>query len=609
MQKSVPARSELRANRTWDVQSVFPDDGTWEAAIADVERQIPIVSSFRGRLAEGASVLLEYLDATDEFFRAVGKIYVYAAGVHSVDTTNQGGVAKFGRARGLFGQAVASTAFAEPEVLAIGRERIEGLMEEEPRLRVYGHYIENLFREAVHVRSAEVEEVLGLAQDPFGTATSIHGVLTDTDLKFRPARDSNGREIELVQGNYHDLLNSEDREIRRTAWENYTDGHRGMQNTMAACLSAGIKRDVFNARVRHYGSSLEASLAPNNIPLEVFHNLVDTFRQNLPTWHRYWRVRRQALGVDQLHPYDVWAPLGSRSPQIPYEEAVDLICQGMSPLGDEYVETLRRGCLDERWVDVYPNKGKMSGAFSDGFPGTYPFILMSYTDDVFSLSTLAHELGHSLHSYFTWQNQPLVYSQYSMFVAETASNFNQALVRSHLLASRSDLDFQLALIEEAMSNFHRYFFIMPTLARLELEIHEKIEQGQELTAEGLTERMTELFREGYGDEVHVDEERVGITWGEFSHHMYGNFYVFQYATGISAANSLAQSVVDEGRPAAERYLNLLKAGGSVYPIDGLRAAGVDMTTPEPVNRAFAVLAQTVDRLEEIVGQRSASKDG
>jgi oligoendopeptidase F len=602
MQKTVPERSELPANRTWDVQSVFPDDTAWEAAIGDFEQQIPVVTSFRGRLGEGAAVLLEYLNTLDRFLRSIGKIYVYAAGTHSVDTADQEGVAKFGRSRGLFGQAVASTAFAEPEVLAMGKDRLESFTREEPGLEVYAHYFENLFREAEHVRSAEVEEVLGLTQDSFATATGIHGVLTDTDLTFRPASDSAGNETEIAQGNYSDLLNNGDREIRRTAWESYTDAHLGMRNTMAACVSAGIKRDVFNARVRHYKSSLEASLAPNNIPLEVFHNLVDTFRRNLPTWHRYWKVRRKALGVDELHPYDIWAPLGSASPKISYEEAVDLICEGMSPLGDEYVEALRRGCLSERWVDVYPNKGKTSGAFSDGFPGTYPFILMSYTDDVFSLSTLAHELGHSMHSYLTWQNQPLVYSQYSMFVAETASNFNQALVRSYLLKNRDDVDFQLALLEEAMNNFHRYFFIMPTLARLELEIHEMVEQGQELTAEYLTTRMAELFREGYGDEMVVDAERVGITWAEFSHHMYGNFYVFQYATGISAANGLAQAVVDEGRPAAERYLNLLKAGGSVYPIDGIRVAGIDMTEPDAVNRAFAVLAETVDRLEEIVSK-------
>ncbi|HQY91740.1 M3 family metallopeptidase, partial [Caldilinea sp.] len=285
---------------------------------------------------------------------------------------------------------------------------------------------------------------------------------------------------------------------------------------------------------------------------------------------------------------------------VPYSQAVDWICEGMAPLGEEYVSVLRRGCLQERWVDIYPNKGKRLGAFSYGGPGTHPFVMMSYNDDIFSLSTLAHELGHSLHSYYSWRTQPTIYGRYTLFAAEVASNFNQALVRDYLLRTQSDRTFQVAVIEEAMSNFHRYFLIMPTLARFELEVHARTERGEALTATVLNELMADLFAEGYGADLAMDRARTGSTWAQFSTHLYSNFYVYQYATGIAGANALAQGVLAGKEDAVERYLDFLHAGGSRYPLDALQHAGVDLTTPAPVDAAFAVLADYVDRLETLL---------
>jgi oligoendopeptidase F len=454
------------------------------------------------------------------------------------------------------------------------------------------------------VRSSEIEEVLGLARDPLGAARETHGVLVDTDLTFGPAHSSEGAEIEPAQGNISALLSDPDRETRRTAWESYADAHLAVKHTLANCLSAGVKQDVFFTRTRRYPSSLEAALEPNSIPIQVFYNLIETYKKHLPTWHRSWKVRRAALGYEKLHVYDIKAPLTSREESVPYMQAVEWITKGMRPLGDEYVETLRRGATTERWVDVYPNQHKTSGAYSTGWPGTHPFILMSYTDDIFSMSTLAHELGHSMHSYFSSRDQPFIYAHYGLFVAEVASNFNQAMVRAYLLKEHSDPEFQIMLIEEAMSNFHRYFFIMPTLARFELEIHERVEQGGALTADDLMSLMTELFREGYGGEVEIDEDRIGITWGQFPNHLYANFYVYQYATGISGAHALAERILHGESEAAERYLSFLRAGGSLFPLDALRLAGVDMTSTEPVERAFGVLSRMIDQLEELVGQRA-----
>jgi len=388
--------------------------------------------------------------------------------------------------------------------------------------------------------------------------------------------------------------------VRRTAWENYADGYLAFKNTYAAALTAAVKQDVFNMRARGYESSLHAALEANDIPVRVFYNLIETFKKNLPTWQRYWRLRKKALGVDRFHVYDIKAPLTSAKPAVPYHQAVGWIAEGMAPLGKEYVRILRAGCLEERWVDRARNKGKREGAFSSGSYGTRPFIMMSYADDLFSLSTLAHELGHSLHSYYTRANQPFIYSRYSLFVAEVASNFNQAMVRDYLFRTQADRDFQIALIEEAMSNYHRYFFIMPTLARFELELHTRAEQGAPLSAEVMIGLMADLFKEGYGDNVVFDRDRIGITWAQFSH-MYLNFYVYQYATGISGAHALAHAILSGEAGAAGRYLDFLKAGGSLYPLEALGKAGVDLASPEPVERAFAVLAGLVDRLGNLVG--------
>lgn len=597
-------RSEIPVQYTWDTDSIFPSAADWEAAIGELGTQLAELGGYHGRLHESPTTLADFMEKLETMQANLGKIFVYAGLNYSVDTNNQEWAARQDRARGLMSRAMATVAFAEPELLQIGFDTLRQWLTAEERLTDYAHYLDRLEKRQAHVRSAEVEQLLGMVQDPLGTANSTHSVLANADLKFRPATDSQGESYDITQGSIGSLTTHADRDVRRTAWENYADAHLAFKNTMANAQAGGVKRDVFFARARRYENSLEAALSNTFIPPAVFHNLINTFKANLPTWHRYWAIRRRALGYDELHPYDVKAPLSRQSPVVPYETAVNWIAAGMQPLGDEYVSVLRRGCLEERWVDVYPNQGKRMGAFSAGVPGTRPFIMMSYSDDLFGLSTLAHELGHSLHSYYTWQNQKiLAYARYGLFVAEVASNFNQAMVRAHLLATQPDPEFQIAVIEEAMANFHRYFFIMPTLARFELEIHERVERGEALTADSLIDLMADLFAEGFGDEVVMDRERVGITWAEFHTHLYSNFYVYQYATGISAAHALADSIL-AGKPgAANNYFSFLKAGGSVYPLDALQLAGVDMTMPTAVETTFGVLAGYVDRLEQLIAAR------
>ncbi|MGC9358856.1 MAG: oligoendopeptidase F [Anaerolineae bacterium] len=601
-------RSEMDPRYLWNTESIFADADAFEEELQAVSDALPAAAAYQGRLSEGPSTLADAFETLDSLRMRLFKLFAYAHCRRDADTTDQAAAAAHDRVLGLAGRAMTMLAFVEPELLAIGIPTLREWVGEELRLSHLAHYVEVLARMAPHVRSPEVEELLGALMDPFRSAENIHGLLANAELTFRPARTSlpAAEERPVTQGTIDALLTSPDRELRRTAYESYADAHLALKNTMAACLATGVKHNVFYAHARRYGSALEASLENNHIPVAVYHNTVEAFRRNLPVWHRYWALKRDLLGYETLHPYDAKAPLLTEQPTITFEQAVDWICDGLAPLGEEYVARLRRGVLEERWVDVYPNIGKKAGAYSSGTQGTIPLILMNFNNDVYGLSTLAHELGHSMHSLMTWETQPPVYARYGIFMAEIASNLNQALVRDHLLSSADDRNLQIALIEEALSNYHRYFFLMPTLARLELAMHERIERGQALTADDLISMTADLFAEAFGSEVEMDRDRVGITWAQFHTHLYMNFYVYQYTTGIAGAQALADRILSETPGAVESYLEFLSVGSSVFPLDAVSAAGVDLTTPEPIDRAFAHLQGLIDRLESLTREKETN---
>jgi oligoendopeptidase F len=601
MLKQVPVRSKVNRQYTWNAESVFKSDKAWEKEVNQILQDIPKVKACQGRLAEGPSALLETLSTAHNLVARAQKAFMYAGFSNAVDTTNQEAAGMRGRAQGMVGQVLSAVSFLQPEILAIGKETLDEWMKEDAKLAVYRQSFEDLFRKQAHVRSAEVEELLGLVSDPLQGPSASTNMLTNADFKFRPAKDSQGNSIDITQGTFHNILHNPDRKARRTAYEIYMDKYVENKNTLATNLAHSIKANVFYMRARRHESSLAASLFELNIPTDVFYNLIDTFKSKLPVWHRYFEIRRKTLGLKKLAYYDMWAPITKKKVKVPFDKGVELICESLAPMGKDYANTVRKGVLKERWVDVYPNQGKAEGAFSWGVQGTHPFINMSYADDVTSMSTLAHELGHSMHSYLTWKNQPFVYSDYSLFVAEVASNFHQAMMRGHLLDAVTDKNFQLALLEEAVGgNFFRYFFIMPTLARFELETHRRIERGESLTADAMISLMADLFAEGFGANFDMDRERVGMTWATFGH-LFSDYYVYSYATGISGANALAGRILRGEPNAVENYLGFLKSGSSDYSLNVLRKAGVDLTTPQPVEETFAVMEDYIDRMEKLLG--------
>ncbi|CAM2965109.1 oligoendopeptidase F [Deinococcus radiodurans] len=600
--KTLPKRAEVPREQTWDIEALYATPAAWEAEADALSTDIAGLGASAGTLGESPEGLLAYLKAADDLEQRLTRFMSYAGMSASVDGRDAVAAARRDRASGIGAQYGSAAAFALPELLELDEAQLRGWLERED-FADFRIALERLLRDKPHVRSAEVEELLGAVQAPFASERGIHPALANMDLDFGSA---GGQKI--TQGNVDRLTSDPDREIRREAWEHYADAHLAAKHSQAAMYATNVRQNVFLARARRYPDAITASLSPDNIPTEVVTTLLDTYRANTPIWHRYWKVRRDWLGLSELREYDVKASLVPPR-EVSYAQAVEWIAEGMAPLGEEYVNDLRFGLTEDRWVDYAENDGKRQGAYSNGGGRVKPYIFMTWNGTVGSYSTLAHEIGHSMHSLLASREHAPSVPRYTLFHAEVASNFNQAMSRKNLLAkarAAGDTEMEVAIIEEALSNFHRYFFIMPTLAAFELESYRRIEAGGTLSAPDLIDLTADLLGQGYGDGVTMDRGRSGSLWMQFSTHLYANFYAYQYATGISAAHQLLEKFDADPEGARESYLRYLKSGGSLDPIDALREAGVDMLSPEPVQATFRTLEGYVARLEELLAARQAN---
>lgn len=597
----IPKRQEVDQAYTWDVASVYQNLDAWEQDFAKVSQLITALTAFQGKLGQSAGDLLGALQARDALFMLMERVFVYAHLRKDEDHGNSTYQALHDRAYGLYAKSAAAASFLNPEILALEPAQLDQFLTAEAGLQLYRHELENLARERAHVRTPEVEQLLAEMSEVTDAASAIFTMLDNADMKFPPIRDGEGNEVELTKGRFLRFLEDPNRSVRESAFKTFYGTYTKVRNTLATTYGRSVKKDVVMARARRYPTARAASLSGINMPESVYDNLVDTVNRNLPSLHRYVKLRKKLLGLDELHMYDLYVPMVAEvDKKIPWAEAVQTVLKSVQPLGDEYVAVARDGLTTGRWVDVYENEGKSSGAYSSGAYTTVPFILMNYQDNLDSMYTLTHELGHSMHSYLSHRHQPYVYGDYTLFVAEVASTTNEILLTHHLLKQTDDRKLRMYLINHYLESIRTVLYRQTMFAEFELLTHARAEGGVALTPDLLCELHYGLNQKYYGTDGMVIDKEIELEWARIPH-FYRAFYVYQYATGISAAVALSQQVLTEGKPAVDRYLNFLKRGGSDYSINLLKDAGVDMTAREPVQQALDVFAGLLDQMEELVG--------
>lgn len=599
MAKKVLTRDEVPVELTWDLTTIFPTDESWEEEFKQIEQLVSKAEEYKGKAANGAEDLFNTLQFSDELSKRFSKLYVYSHLKHDQDTTNSKYQAMDGRVSSLGAKLSAAWSFVTPEILSLSEETIESYLKEYEPLRLYTQMLKELNMQRPHVLSADKEEILAQYSEVSSASGSTFSALNNADLEFPVIKNEKGEEVPLTHGNYITFLESDNQEVRKNAFEAMYDTYGKFKNTFAATLSGNVKAHNVSARIRNYDSARHRALSNNHIPEKVYDQLVSTIHEYLPVLHRYISLRKKVLGVDELHMYDLFTPLVKEVKiDMPYEKAKDIMVKSFAPLGEEYQSIVQNG-LNSRWVDVMENKGKRSGAYSSGTYGTNPYVLMNWQDNVNNLFTLAHEFGHSLHSYYTRENQPYPYARYSIFVAEVASTCNEELLFDYLLKTTENEDHKIYLLNHWLDGFRSTVFRQTMFAEFEHMIHEMDARGEALTAERLTEIYYDLNKQYFGDDITIDEE-IGLEWARIPHFYY-NYYVYQYATGQSAATALSKQILEEGKPAVDRYINnFLKAGCSDFPIEVLKAAGVDMESPQPIADACKVFEEKLNELEKLL---------
>ncbi len=594
--KPILKRNEIDDKYKWKLEHMFATDDEWEKTYDEMSKKIDTISKYEGTLALSAKNLLNCLKENDEICLVLDRMYVYSNMRLHQDSTNAFYQSQSNRAEMLVVNYMGKTAFITPEIVSIPEETLKKFMAEEDGLKIYDHFLDNISRKHAHVLSPKEEALLAKTGEISNTAEDIFAMINDADIKFPEIENENGEKVPLTKGRYTSFMESENRNVRKNAFEALYDTYLKQKNTLATTYYSSVKKDVFFAKARNYNSSLETALDDDKIPVSVYDTLVESVHKYLPLMHRYVDIRKKILGVDELHMYDLYAPLVENADiKINYEDAKKKVLEGLAPMGEEYISALKKG-FDGGWIDVYENEGKRGGAYSWGaYPG-HPYVLLNQADNINSMFTIAHEMGHALHSYYTWQKMPYVYAGHKIFVAEVASTCNEALLMEYMLKTTTDKKARKYLINYFLEQFKGTFFRQTMFAEFEKLTHEAVENGQPLTCEGMCKMYHDLNRKYFGDNIVIDE-RIDMEWARIPH-FYNAFYVYQYATGYTAAIALSRGILSEGQPAVDRYIDFLTKGSSEYSIDLLKGAGVDMTSAEPFEKAMAVFKDLLDKMEE-----------
>lgn len=594
-----PSREEIPDQFKWKLMDIYSSDEAWEDDFQRLKKLLEEMKGKEGDFLKSAVNIFAVLQLKDTIGRVLDKLYVYAKMHKDENNANPVYQALTDRIQSLATEAGGVLSFIVPAVVTLDSERIRGYLDELPELRIYKRFFDEIERQKAHILSAAEEKILAETADLADSSGTIFGMLDNADLKFPCIRDENGEEVELTKGRYSQFLESPDRRVRKEAFKALYDTYGKFRNTLGATLNASVKADVFYARVRRFKSALQASLDGDNIPETVYDRLIEVVHRYLPELNRYLKLRKKMLDLNELHMYDLYTPLlPEYRKSFEYQEAKKLVLEGLQPLGDDYVSIARQG-LESGWVDVFENEGKTSGAYAWGAYDTHPYILLNYQGKIRDVFTIAHEMGHAMHSYYSNHAQPYINAGYRIFVAEVASTVNEALLMEHMLKHTDDQLEKQYLVNQYLEQFRTTVFRQTMFAEFEKIIHEEVERGGALTTDWLSERYRELNQHYYGEEVVIDPE-IALEWSRIPH-FYTGFYVYKYATGYAAAIALSRGILDQGPNARQRYTEFLKGGDSDYPLNLLRKAGVDMESPAPVAAALDVFKGLVDELAGLTG--------
>ena len=595
MSKELMKRSEVKKEFTWSIEDLYPSDQAWQEDLDKAKTLKDRILSFKGKLGASSESLLAFYQLYDEVDILLDNLFQYAGRKKDEDTKNSVYQALNGSLMSVYVEISEALSFEDPELISIPDANLQKFFEEKEELRVYQRHIEVKRKKKEHILSEAEEKILAATADLSVAPGDIYSMFKDADLVFPEITNEKGEKVRITHSNYVPFLESSDRRVRKEAFEGLYSVYRQFQNTTAATLNAQMKQLQFHAKVRKYGSTLEASLSETEVPVSVYHNLIEAVSNQLPAMHRYVELRKKVLKVDELHMYDLYTPMiPEMKLEVSYEEAKETILKALAPLGEEYLAVLKKG-FEDRWVDVYPNEGKRSGAYSSGAK-VHPYVLMNYEDTVDNMFTLAHEMGHAMHSYLSNKNQPNIYSNYRIFVAEVASTCNESLLMQYLLKNTEDKQKRAYLINHFLEGFRGTVYRQTMFAEFELLMNQLVEDGESLTSQLLSDIYHSLNVKYYGDHIVVDSD-IDLEWARIPHFYY-NYYVFQYATGYSAAVALSKRILTEGETAVHDYLKFLSGGCSADPISLLKIAGVDMSSPQPVEEALTLFDSLITELEE-----------